>query len=198
MKILLLYLCQEQDSTFHTHAELELPDSVTICSLKMAPTAVRTYIFARHLTSSENTDDKASGETFFPVDVWFILGVFFWETLQALWRHSDSESAVLDGQPCTGISFLYWEGSTLSGMTRKRSFFVWILCSPSFFHRYRHDGSESLTDDILFAATDGIHFVDFILQVKVSVLHIAEGNCLCWTVQSLPSESLCIPLETGR
>uniref|UniRef100_A0A8C0HGV7 FRAS1 related extracellular matrix 1 n=1 Tax=Buteo japonicus TaxID=224669 RepID=A0A8C0HGV7_9AVES len=57
--------------------------------------------------------------------------------------------------------------------------------------RYRHDGSESLTDDILFAATDGIHFVEFILQVKVlpvndeppvmhtglvPVLHCLEGE----------------------
>ncbi|XP_055555734.1 FRAS1-related extracellular matrix protein 1 isoform X1 [Falco cherrug] len=57
--------------------------------------------------------------------------------------------------------------------------------------RYRHDGSETLTDDILFVATDGIHFVDFILQVKVSpvndelpvmqtdlvpVLHCLEGE----------------------
>uniref|UniRef100_A0A8C3QV42 FRAS1-related extracellular matrix protein 1 n=1 Tax=Cyanoderma ruficeps TaxID=181631 RepID=A0A8C3QV42_9PASS len=33
--------------------------------------------------------------------------------------------------------------------------------------RYRHDGSETLTDDVFFAATDGIHFVEFILQVKV-------------------------------
>ncbi|KAM6363304.1 FRAS1-related extracellular matrix protein 1 isoform 1-T1 [Pluvialis apricaria] len=33
--------------------------------------------------------------------------------------------------------------------------------------RYRHDGSETLTDDVLFAATDGTHFVEFILQVKV-------------------------------
>ncbi|NXO31726.1 FREM1 protein, partial [Cisticola juncidis] len=33
--------------------------------------------------------------------------------------------------------------------------------------RYHHDGSETLTDDVFFAATDGIHFVQFILQVKV-------------------------------
>ncbi|NXD25972.1 FREM1 protein, partial [Spelaeornis formosus] len=33
--------------------------------------------------------------------------------------------------------------------------------------RYRHDGSETLTDDVFFAATDGIHFVKFTLQVKV-------------------------------
>ncbi|NWV71631.1 FREM1 protein, partial [Malurus elegans] len=57
--------------------------------------------------------------------------------------------------------------------------------------RYRHDGSETLTDDIFFAATDGIHFVEFILQVKVlpvndeppvmqtglvPVLHCLEGE----------------------
>ncbi|XP_050184586.1 FRAS1-related extracellular matrix protein 1 isoform X6 [Myiozetetes cayanensis] len=57
--------------------------------------------------------------------------------------------------------------------------------------RYRHDGSETLTDDVLFAATDGIHFVKFILQVKVlpvndelpvmrtglvPVLHCLEGE----------------------
>ncbi|NWU15195.1 FREM1 protein, partial [Cephalopterus ornatus] len=57
--------------------------------------------------------------------------------------------------------------------------------------RYHHDGSETLTDDILFAATDGIHFVEFILQVKVlpvndelpvmrtglvPVLHCLEGE----------------------
>ncbi|XP_010135349.1 PREDICTED: FRAS1-related extracellular matrix protein 1, partial [Buceros rhinoceros silvestris] len=57
--------------------------------------------------------------------------------------------------------------------------------------RYRHDGSETLTDDVLFAATDGIHFVEFILQVKVlpvndeppvmqrglvPVLHCLEGG----------------------
>uniref|UniRef100_A0A8V5H8G8 FRAS1-related extracellular matrix protein N-terminal domain-containing protein n=1 Tax=Melopsittacus undulatus TaxID=13146 RepID=A0A8V5H8G8_MELUD len=56
---------------------------------------------------------------------------------------------------------------------------------------YQHDGSETLTDDILFAATDGIHFVEFILQVKVlpvndeppviqtglvPVLHCLEGE----------------------
>ncbi|XP_062465028.1 FRAS1-related extracellular matrix protein 1 isoform X4 [Pezoporus occidentalis] len=56
---------------------------------------------------------------------------------------------------------------------------------------YRHNGSETLTDDILFAATDGIHFVEFILQVKVlpvndeppviqtglvPVLHCLEGE----------------------
>ncbi|NXO01589.1 FREM1 protein, partial [Rhinopomastus cyanomelas] len=33
--------------------------------------------------------------------------------------------------------------------------------------RYRHDGSETLTDDVIFVATDGIHFVEFILQAKV-------------------------------
>ncbi|NXL88499.1 FREM1 protein, partial [Alectura lathami] len=33
--------------------------------------------------------------------------------------------------------------------------------------RYRHDGSESLTDKVLLAATDGIHSVEFTLQVKV-------------------------------
>ncbi|XP_042671287.1 FRAS1-related extracellular matrix protein 1-like, partial [Centrocercus urophasianus] len=32
---------------------------------------------------------------------------------------------------------------------------------------YRHDGSETLTDEVLFAATDGIHFLEFTLQVKV-------------------------------
>ncbi|NXW89537.1 FREM1 protein, partial [Alopecoenas beccarii] len=57
--------------------------------------------------------------------------------------------------------------------------------------RYQHDGSETLTDDVLFAATDGIHFVEFILQVKVlpvndeppvmrtglvPVLHCLEGE----------------------
>ncbi|XP_010000235.1 PREDICTED: FRAS1-related extracellular matrix protein 1 [Chaetura pelagica] len=57
--------------------------------------------------------------------------------------------------------------------------------------RYRHDGSETLTDVVLFAATDGIHFVEFSLQVKVSpvndeppvirtdpvpVLHCLEGE----------------------
>ncbi|NXC17073.1 FREM1 protein, partial [Corythaeola cristata] len=57
--------------------------------------------------------------------------------------------------------------------------------------RYRHDGSETLTDDVVFAATDGIHFVEFILQVKVlpvndeppvmrtglvPVLHCLEGE----------------------
>ncbi|NWI59313.1 FREM1 protein, partial [Calyptomena viridis] len=57
--------------------------------------------------------------------------------------------------------------------------------------RYSHDGSETLTDDVLFAATDGIHFVEFILQVKVlpvndelpvmrtglvPVLHCLEGE----------------------
>ncbi|KAM8984627.1 FRAS1-related extracellular matrix protein 1 [Ara ararauna] len=56
---------------------------------------------------------------------------------------------------------------------------------------YRHDGSETLTDDIFFAATDGTHFVEFILQVKVlpvndeppviqtglvPVLHCLEGE----------------------
>ncbi|XP_074388808.1 FRAS1-related extracellular matrix protein 1 isoform X2 [Zonotrichia albicollis] len=33
--------------------------------------------------------------------------------------------------------------------------------------RYRHDSSETLTDEIFFAASDGTHFVEFILQVKV-------------------------------
>ncbi|KAM8793121.1 FRAS1-related extracellular matrix protein 1 [Eudromia elegans] len=33
--------------------------------------------------------------------------------------------------------------------------------------RYRHDGSETLTDKILFVATDSVHSVEFILQVKV-------------------------------
>ncbi|XP_010217525.1 PREDICTED: FRAS1-related extracellular matrix protein 1 [Tinamus guttatus] len=33
--------------------------------------------------------------------------------------------------------------------------------------RYRHDGSETLTDGILFVATDNIQSVEFILQVKV-------------------------------
>ncbi|XP_039585926.1 FRAS1-related extracellular matrix protein 1 [Passer montanus] len=57
--------------------------------------------------------------------------------------------------------------------------------------RYRHDGSETLTDDVFFAATDGIHFIEFILQVKVlpvndelpvmqtglvPVLHCLEGE----------------------
>ncbi|KAM6991451.1 FRAS1-related extracellular matrix protein 1 [Passerculus sandwichensis] len=57
--------------------------------------------------------------------------------------------------------------------------------------RYRHDSSETLTDEIFFAASDGIHFVEFILQVKVlpvndelpvmqtglvPVLHCLEGE----------------------
>ncbi|NXU95636.1 FREM1 protein, partial [Xiphorhynchus elegans] len=57
--------------------------------------------------------------------------------------------------------------------------------------RYRHDGSETLSDDFLFTATDGIHFVEFILQIKVlpvndelpvmrtglaPVLHCLEGE----------------------
>ncbi|KAM9367841.1 FRAS1-related extracellular matrix protein 1 [Phaethornis superciliosus] len=57
--------------------------------------------------------------------------------------------------------------------------------------RYKHDGSETLTDNVLFAATDGIHFVEFTLQVKVlpvndeppvmradliPVLHCLEGE----------------------
>ncbi|NXY18696.1 FREM1 protein, partial [Atrichornis clamosus] len=57
--------------------------------------------------------------------------------------------------------------------------------------RYCHDGSETLTDDVLFAATDGTHIVEFILQVKVlpvndelpvmrigliPVLHCLEGE----------------------
>ncbi|NXA13983.1 FREM1 protein, partial [Sapayoa aenigma] len=57
--------------------------------------------------------------------------------------------------------------------------------------RYSHDGSETFTDDVLFTATDGIHFVEFILQVKVlpvndelpvmrtgliPVLHCLEGE----------------------
>ncbi|XP_014728412.1 PREDICTED: FRAS1-related extracellular matrix protein 1 [Sturnus vulgaris] len=57
--------------------------------------------------------------------------------------------------------------------------------------RYHHDGSDTLTDDVFFAATDGIHFVEFILQVKVlpvndelpvmqtglaPVLHCLEGE----------------------
>ncbi|XP_054253766.1 FRAS1-related extracellular matrix protein 1 isoform X2 [Indicator indicator] len=57
--------------------------------------------------------------------------------------------------------------------------------------RYRHDGSETLTDDVLFTATDGIHFVEFILKVEVlpvndeppvmrtglvPVLHCLEGE----------------------
>ncbi|KAH1168907.1 hypothetical protein KIL84_013497, partial [Mauremys mutica] len=33
--------------------------------------------------------------------------------------------------------------------------------------RYQHDGSETLNDDILFAATDGINSLEFVLQVKV-------------------------------
>ncbi|XP_053888402.1 FRAS1-related extracellular matrix protein 1 isoform X1 [Malaclemys terrapin pileata] len=33
--------------------------------------------------------------------------------------------------------------------------------------RYQHDGSETLHDDILFAATDGINSLEFVLQVKV-------------------------------
>uniref|UniRef100_A0A669QDU3 FRAS1-related extracellular matrix protein 1 n=1 Tax=Phasianus colchicus TaxID=9054 RepID=A0A669QDU3_PHACC len=32
---------------------------------------------------------------------------------------------------------------------------------------YRHDGSETFTDRVLFAATDGIHSLEFTLQVKV-------------------------------
>lgn len=82
-------------------------------------------------------------------------------------------------------------------MTRKQKAGLLCLCEISvallfFFisHSYRHDGSETLTDDILFAATDGIHFVEFILQVKVSVLHTSESNCFCRRVQSLMSESL--------
>ncbi|NXG51566.1 FREM1 protein, partial [Psilopogon haemacephalus] len=57
--------------------------------------------------------------------------------------------------------------------------------------RYRHDGSETVTDDVLFTATDGIHFVDFTLKVEVlpvndeppvmqtgllPVLHCLEGE----------------------
>ncbi|XP_066577018.1 FRAS1-related extracellular matrix protein 1a [Amia ocellicauda] len=32
---------------------------------------------------------------------------------------------------------------------------------------YRHDGSETLQDDIVFIATDGVNSVDFVVQVKV-------------------------------
>ncbi|XP_015470716.1 FRAS1-related extracellular matrix protein 1 isoform X1 [Parus major] len=64
--------------------------------------------------------------------------------------------------------------------------------------RYRHDGSETLTDDVFFAATDGIHFVEFILQVKVlpvndqlpvmqtglvPVLHCLEGEAVVLSSQ---------------
>ncbi|XP_063770139.1 FRAS1-related extracellular matrix protein 1 isoform X2 [Pseudophryne corroboree] len=34
--------------------------------------------------------------------------------------------------------------------------------------RYRHDGSETLQDDIQFIATDGINFAEFLLTVQVS------------------------------
>lgn len=71
-------------------------------------------------------------------------------------------------------------------MTRKHGFLLFVknLCSSIIFlHRYRHDGSETLTDDVFFAATDGIHVVEFILQVKVSVLHVSESNCPCGSKQ---------------
>ncbi|RXM34202.1 FRAS1-related extracellular matrix protein 1 [Acipenser ruthenus] len=57
--------------------------------------------------------------------------------------------------------------------------------------RYRHDSSETLQDDILFIASDGINSADFVLQVKVlpvndevpvvkpglnPMLHCAEGQ----------------------
>ncbi|NWU97249.1 FREM1 protein, partial [Upupa epops] len=57
--------------------------------------------------------------------------------------------------------------------------------------RYQHDGSENLTDEVFFVVTDGIHSVEFVLQVKVlpvndeppvirrdlvPVLHCLEGE----------------------
>uniref|UniRef100_A0A8C0UVV8 FRAS1-related extracellular matrix protein 1 n=2 Tax=Cyanistes caeruleus TaxID=156563 RepID=A0A8C0UVV8_CYACU len=66
--------------------------------------------------------------------------------------------------------------------------------------RYRHDGSETLTDDVFFSATDGIHFVEFILHVKVlpvndqlpvmqtglvPVLHCLEGEAVVLSSQHI-------------
>lgn len=119
---------------------------------------------------------------------------------QAPQIHRDLELQVLDTHPCTGVGWLSGlEGSALSVMTRKHSFFVWVkLIWFFFFFSYRHDGSETLTDEVLFVATDGIHSLEFTLQVKVSVLQTSKGICLCKILQSLPSENLYIPLEAER
>ncbi|NXG34434.1 FREM1 protein, partial [Dromaius novaehollandiae] len=67
--------------------------------------------------------------------------------------------------------------------------------------RYRHDGSETLTDDILFAATDSIHSVEFTLQVKVLPVNdeppvmrtglIPVAHCLEGEEVVLSSEYIC-------
>uniref|UniRef100_A0A8C5TU75 FRAS1 related extracellular matrix 1 n=1 Tax=Malurus cyaneus samueli TaxID=2593467 RepID=A0A8C5TU75_9PASS len=132
---------------------------------KQAPSTVMMYMFSKHLTSSWDTDDKALGKPFSPLTY-----CLFWKFSSC--RRSQNR---LRWTPLhTGQLFILRDTHIL-GDAKK----------------YRHDGSETLTDDIFFAATDGIHFVEFILQVKVlpvndeppvmqtglvPVLHCLEGE----------------------
>lgn len=53
---------------------------------------------------------------------------------QAPQIHRDLELQVLDTHPCTGVGWLSGlEGSALSVMTRKHSFFVWVKLIWFFF-----------------------------------------------------------------
>uniref|UniRef100_A0A8C5M3X5 FRAS1 related extracellular matrix 1 n=1 Tax=Leptobrachium leishanense TaxID=445787 RepID=A0A8C5M3X5_9ANUR len=73
----------------------------------------------------------------------------------------DRLQVVLHRAPLEGVVEL--DGSAISGGDR----FTWFDLGK-FNLRYRHSGSETLHDEILFIATDGISSTEFTLRIQVS------------------------------
>lgn len=67
-----------------------------------------------------------------------------------------------------------------------------IKISDGYYpHRYQHDGSEVLRDDILLEVTDGTNSVEFVLYIEVGKVSswIKEIKPLLWKPLSISSKA---------